>query len=132
MNKTMRAQESREFLQEKLDFIDTIMSRPYSRMDAKQWRGIFHTFIDKRNSLKSTELRVLGHYRWRWKQRYDKSHIWKGVRENFLSSVDNTCQQCCGVATQVHHLTYVRCGGKEIPEDLMAVCKPCHGKEHGY
>ena len=63
-----KAQESRNLLQEKLDFIDEIASSPYSRMDVKQWRGIFHTTIDRRKSLKSAELKVLDHHRWRWKK----------------------------------------------------------------
>ena len=127
-----KAQESRNLLQEKLDFIDEIASSPYSRMDVKQWRGIFHTTIDRRKSLKSAELKVLDHHRWRWKKRYDKSHVWGDVRDNFLLSVDNICHSCDGTASQVHHLTYIRCGGKELLEDLMALCRPCHGKEHGF
>jgi uncharacterized protein with PIN domain len=68
------------------------------------------------------------------KRRYDKSKVWKSLRDVKLESTDYKCEICDeqSEVMQVHHLTYVRCGGKELMEDLQSVCKECHGAIHGY
>ncbi|APX99464.1 HNH endonuclease [Lacinutrix venerupis] len=64
-----------------------------------------------------------------WYYGYLQSNIWKKKREWVLKNVDYKCERCGKKALLVHHKTYDRVG-YENPEDLMAVCKSCHGKEH--
>ncbi|MGH2369964.1 MAG: hypothetical protein ACRDI2_17430 [Chloroflexota bacterium] len=42
---------------------------------------------------------------------------------------DVTVRQLLVVAAEVHHLTYERLGD-ELPEDLAALCAPCHRGAH--
>lgn len=61
---------------------------------------------------------------------YLKKPEWKERRRQVFDRDKNTCQHCGGFATQVHHLTYKNVF-KEPLEDLIAICRPCHEKEHG-
>jgi hypothetical protein len=49
-----------------------------------------------------------------------------------LRSADYRCERCGSPgdarSLEVHHLTYERLG-RELPEDLMVVCWPCHDIE---
>jgi hypothetical protein len=65
---------------------------------------------------------------------------WKQVRQCCLERAKYTCEahvmtvrgtrlRCSQKATEAHHLTYVRIG-RELPEDLMAVCASCHRRLH--
>ena len=57
------------------------------------------------------------------------SDIWKDKR-NYVLKLRPICEKCrINKATQVHHLTYERCGN-EKGEDLMAVCYKCHQEIH--
>jgi len=67
-------------------------------------------------------------------KRYIKSDAWKLKRLDAIKHHGQDCQQCGHFLPismiQVHHITYKRLG-KELMEDLMIVCKPCHEKIHG-
>ena len=65
---------------------------------------------------------------------------WKQVRQCCLQNAKYTCEahviavtgariRCSRTATEAHHLTYVRIG-RELPEDLLAVCSECHRRLH--
>ena len=58
-----------------------------------------------------------------------ESEMWRRKREYILKRSNGNCERCGKKAYNVHHKTYERVG-YERPEDLMAVCKSCHGKEH--
>lgn len=61
---------------------------------------------------------------------YLNSQEWAAMREVILARASWTCEQCGqNKAAHVHHLTYERFGA-ERPEDLMAVCIPCHEQLH--
>lgn len=63
-------------------------------------------------------------------KKYIKSERWKQVRAQSIKRANGICQRC-GVekAVQAHHLSYARVGD-EPPEDLLAVCRPCHHQMH--
>tara|TARA_R110002012_G_scaffold114738_1_gene261573 strand:+ start:126 stop:731 length:606 start_codon:yes stop_codon:yes gene_type:complete len=64
-----------------------------------------------------------------WYYGYLESNIWRRKREFILKRSGYKCERCGKPSKYVHHRTYERVG-YENPEDLMAVCKSCHGKEH--
>lgn len=64
-------------------------------------------------------------------QRYLCSREWAELRNAVLSRCGGICERCRWVpASHVHHLTYIR-KYRERPEDLMAMCAPCHEFTHG-
>jgi 5-methylcytosine-specific restriction endonuclease McrA len=64
-----------------------------------------------------------------WYYGYLESGMWRRKREFIFKRSSGNCERCGRQAFFVHHKTYERVG-YELPEDLMAVCKSCHGKEH--
>jgi hypothetical protein len=56
---------------------------------------------------------------------YLKSPVWAARRTEALQQAGGHCQRCGAPAREVHHLTYERVGA-ERPEDLQALCAPCH------
>ncbi len=64
-----------------------------------------------------------------WYYGYLESEMWRRKREFILKRSNGKCERCGKKANYVHHKTYERVG-YEQPEDLMAVCKSCHGLEH--
>jgi hypothetical protein len=64
---------------------------------------------------------------------YLKSPAWAAKRQEALQRAGGKCQRCGpggAPAAEVHHLTYERLYA-ELPEDLEAVCAPCHRQAHG-
>ncbi len=69
-----------------------------------------------------------------WRRRYDRymlSPEWKKKRAGVFARAGNVCAVCKQPSKrlQAHHVDYRR-AGKERPEDLRAVCKPCHETIH--
>jgi 5-methylcytosine-specific restriction endonuclease McrA len=67
-------------------------------------------------------------------QAYLESPTWRRVRIRALADAGNACERC-GAGDQtlnVHHRTYERVGGRELPEDLEVLCEPCHVRHHEY
>lgn len=62
--------------------------------------------------------------------KYLQTTAWKLKRDNALISANWRCKECGDEATDVHHVTYDRLGHEE-PDDLVALCIPCHMKAHG-
>jgi hypothetical protein len=57
-----------------------------------------------------------------------ESQYWKLVRQTVLASKSFLCCRCGGEANQVHHLHYEHAGEEHFyPENLVAVCRSCHG-----
>lgn len=66
------------------------------------------------------------------RQKFYNSIEWKEIKEGLFEIRGDTCERCKKKkGIQVHHLTYERFGGDELPEDLLIVCRGCHMKEHG-
>jgi hypothetical protein len=69
-------------------------------------------------------------YRW-----YLNSSFWKAQRKFILERAQYQCenwllnQRCIRPAQEVHHLTYLRVF-KELPTDLVALCRYCHADLH--
>jgi hypothetical protein len=61
---------------------------------------------------------------------YLKSPEWAARRTEALARNVGVCQKCPAPAVEVHHLTYERVG-QELPDDLAALCAPCHRRAHG-
>ncbi len=66
-------------------------------------------------------------------RKYTHSKVWRKVRAPILVRANGHCERCSTATEtlQVHHLTYERVGGDELPEDLQAICGRCHLVEHG-
>lgn len=61
---------------------------------------------------------------------YLKTEHWKRKRKAALHAALHRCQLCNGKGPlNVHHRTYER-RGEELPNDLIALCEPCHRKFH--
>jgi hypothetical protein len=65
--------------------------------------------------------------------RYLNSAAWAAKRAEVLARAAGSCEGCGeaveGAETEVHHLTYERIG-RELPEDLVALCPGCHRRKH--
>lgn len=62
---------------------------------------------------------------------YLKSEQWQTRRRAAVARAGYKCQLCgCKDRLDVHHNDYERLGC-EFPEDLVALCRPCHEKFHG-
>ena len=61
---------------------------------------------------------------------YLNSDIWKAIRKQAISQANSRCEICQKFLTSnnadVHHITYDRVGGRELPCDLKVVCSFCH------
>ncbi len=74
------------------------------------------------------------------------SAVWRRIRKAALERAGNRCEQTsfgpdatslngfgffhCPNTTRltVHHKTYARFGGNELPDDLFVLCKGCHDR----
>jgi 5-methylcytosine-specific restriction endonuclease McrA len=74
--------------------------------------------------------------------RIDK-FIYPSVKREVFIRADNKCESCKRHIFEIgrldmHHVRYIDNdgnsirGGKETPDDLMAVCRNCHKKIHGH
>lgn len=62
---------------------------------------------------------------------YLRSPTWRAKRQLALSAAGNRCQLCnAAERLDVHHRTYERFGGDELPGDLTVLCRPCHDHFH--
>jgi len=74
---------------------------------------------------------VLNIAKWGSYKNFLKSKIWHEIRYQKLKSVLFRCEYCQSrKAVQVHHIQY-GLWGKELPEQLLAICRPCHEFIHG-
>lgn len=64
---------------------------------------------------------------------YLASPTWQRVRAPIIARAAGCCERCGKKRKrlQVHHKTYERVGGSELPADLEALCGRCHQKHHG-
>lgn len=54
------------------------------------------------------------------------------VREQVMQRARGICEACkTNKATHVHHRVYPAWGTFDTPENLLAVCHPCHCQIHG-
>ncbi len=62
---------------------------------------------------------------------YLKTKHWKKIKKRILLRARFACELCQSplLPIHIHHKTYVR-RGKELDEDLIALCKKCHWKQH--
>lgn len=61
-------------------------------------------------------------------KKFYESQYWKLIRQAVLTSKGFQCCRCGGEASQVHHLNYKYSGEDHFyPENLVAVCRSCHG-----
>jgi 5-methylcytosine-specific restriction endonuclease McrA len=123
----------------KLMPVDLIATPPFDQAAHQEW--------EQRRNAYYTELAVqraeaaLAAYnvkrqaeRDAWRARYDAYMVspeWRSTRRAVLRRAHGRCHYCGrDNAIQAHHLTYARLG-HERPEDLVAVCVPCHEQIHG-
>lgn len=63
-------------------------------------------------------------------QEYLKSDRWKKLRKEILIKNNFKCEDCKGIANEVHHKRYVNIETPWEKYELVALCGPCHGKRH--
>jgi CRP-like cAMP-binding protein len=64
-------------------------------------------------------------------QAYIHSPTWMAKRATALDAADHRCQVCNRAKhLDVHHRTYERFGGGELPGDLTVLCRVCHDLFH--
>lgn len=57
---------------------------------------------------------------------------WKERRAQALRRARHKCSMCSRKrGLETHHRTYERIG-EELPEDLIVICRQCHGHHHGH
>jgi hypothetical protein len=63
---------------------------------------------------------------------YLRTPHWQRVRRRALLRSGGICRSCHRetYALDVHHQTYARLGA-ERDGDVLAICRPCHAREHG-
>lgn len=63
---------------------------------------------------------------------YLQSPTWRTKRFGALKLARFRCEECGskGKDLHVHHVSYVRVGGDETPEDLQVLCSDCHYHHH--
>ena len=70
----------------------------------------------------------------------DDSVEWDTLRKDILERDDYTCQRCFhrsgphkddeGRVLQAHHVRKKSEGGSDDPDNLITLCRPCHGVQH--
>lgn len=64
-------------------------------------------------------------------QAFMQSAKWKEIRGLAILRAGYKCQLCSSKNNlRVHHNTYIRFGGGELPNDLCTLCDPCHKAYH--
>lgn len=65
-----------------------------------------------------------------WYNSYLDSPLWRERRNLIIQRAGGRCEVCRRhAAYAIHHLTYAR-AGRELPDDLVAVCDRCHDEYH--
>jgi hypothetical protein len=78
-----------------------------SRKNANEWKAKLDREIEERDRLREEKLR------W-YREVYLKSPEWRSLREKVLKRANYVCEGCGEkAATQAHHLTYDRVGGRD-------------------
>ena len=61
-----------------------------------------------------------------------KTAIAPTVRAAVLERDGNRCRRCgTGENLTLHHIKLRKDGGKNVAENLITLCRPCHDAEHG-
>lgn len=62
-------------------------------------------------------------------EKFIRSSRWRNICKDIKKQRGNRCEEC-GYTWElsVHHLTYDRFGGRELPRDLQLLCRKCHEK----
>ncbi|MBO2546150.1 HNH endonuclease [Salegentibacter sp. BDJ18] len=124
--KFKKAHKKKDFNLESLEFYDNSLENEYYQNLNKARRQ----FYKKQDSIRLAEKKLTNAWTIQnWYQGYLESNMWKRKRAWVFNRSKGHCERCGEPAAQVHHKTYERLG-YEAPEDLMAVCMSCHGKEH--
>jgi len=62
---------------------------------------------------------------------YIASAAWRTFRKGILKLRGAFCERCSSaLRLELHHLSYERLG-RELPEDVVILCRDCHQKAHG-
>lgn len=65
-------------------------------------------------------------------EEYLRHPTFLAIRAQAMDRAKGICEVCkVRRATQVHHLRYPKWGTFDVPENLVAICYPCHCEAHG-
>ena len=59
-----------------------------------------------------------------------QSPLWKEIRAKAFEFHGHNCASCGNTASDIHHKTYERFGGRELMTDLEPLCRNCHEAKH--
>lgn len=63
---------------------------------------------------------------------YLKSNEWQWLKNEVMYRAKGICELCGKTcATEVHHVKYPKMFSEDHPDNLLALCQPCHDKQHG-
>lgn len=63
----------------------------------------------------------------------EKLRDWLAVRKLVLVRDLYRCRACQSKEqVDVHHLKFRSAGGKDVPSNLLVLCRVCHGETHAY
>lgn len=61
-----------------------------------------------------------------------KNHVSVYLKSRKLTTADVIlCEQCHAVAVDIHHIKFRSRCGRDVPENLIALCRKCHALAHG-
>lgn len=83
-----------------------------------------------RHNRYAKQMAAIGHRRQEYVL-YLRSAHWLLFRMSVLSTRGHQCEQCGNSERiELHHKTYERIG-RELPQDVIVLCRACHRAEHG-
>lgn len=59
-----------------------------------------------------------------------RARAWRELREQILTRDEHICQFCLAtdIRLDIHHITPVRKGGDDTPDNLITLCSYCHAR----
>lgn len=110
-----------------LTFLDRLEDLPAYRSADPPWAS--RALLKARKKIKKV---ATGDGAWSIRyQAYLRSKAWRIFRSAIVVERGAKCEKCSATKQlHVHHVTYERLG-RERPEDVLVVCKPCHEAIHG-
>jgi hypothetical protein len=99
-----------------------------------EWQKILYTkkeIAEQRGGKQLDFFEIIDHPKkgWATYQNYLASPKFKVIRKKVMLRANNICEQCGNCrASEVHHIKYSEWynGEVDIPENIIAICHPCH------
>ncbi len=98
----------------------------------QDFRGLLHIHIPACKSILSRYPRSSPFPAYRTYAEYLRHPKFLAVRALVFERAGGICERCGErPATEPHHLAYPPWGTFDVPENIIAICHPCHCRAHG-